>query len=113
MRAKLLSLVLLMALMPFIVAGQSLEPKALIKPSTDMWPSYNGDYSGRRYSTLSQINASNIGSLAVKWIFRTNVGPQRGVGIPEIKATPLLVNGILYFTVPNYVWAIDARTGDE
>ena len=25
-------------------------------PPTDSWPTYNGDYSGRRYSTLSKIN---------------------------------------------------------
>ena len=30
-----------------------------------------------------------------------------------IKATPLQVNGILYFTLPDHVWAIDARTGRE
>ena len=31
----------------------------------------------------------------------------------QIKSTPLLVNGILYFTAPNNVWAADARTGRE
>ena len=46
-------------------------------------------------------------------MYRTNVGPQRGVGIPEIKSTPLLVGGILYFTIPNHVWAVDGRTGIE
>ena len=30
-----------------------------------------------------------------------------------IKSTPLVVNGILYFTVPNHVWAVDARTGRQ
>ncbi len=30
-----------------------------------------------------------------------------------IKSTPLMVNGILYFTSPNNVWAADARTGHE
>jgi glucose dehydrogenase len=43
----------------------------------------------------------------------SNVGPQRGVGNPEIKSTPLMVNGILYFTIPDHVWALDARTGEE
>src|SRR5439155_22096265 len=31
----------------------------------------------------------------------------------QIKSTPLMVNGILYFTAPNHVWAADARTGRE
>jgi hypothetical protein len=48
------------------------------------------------------------------WFYRiTSVGPQRGVGNPEIKSTPLVVNGILYFTIPDHVWAVDARTGEE
>jgi acido-empty-quinoprotein group A len=93
--------------------GQSLDPQQLLKPSVDSWPTYNGDYSGRRYSTLSQINAANLEQLTLRWMYRTNVGPQRGVGIPEIKATPLLVGGILYFTIPNHVYAVDARTGAE
>jgi acido-empty-quinoprotein group A len=108
----------LAALLPLLYAikslpAQELDPAKLLKPPTDTWPTYNGDYSGRRYSTLSQINSSAIGSLALAWLYRTNVEPQRGVGTPQIKATPLEVNGVLYFTIPDHVWAIDARTGDE
>src|SRR5258706_12114373 len=84
--------------LPTMGSAQTLDPQKLLQPTTDTWPTYNGDYSGRRYSTLKQINAENIGSLAVNWMFRANVGPQRGIGNPEIKSTPLLVNGILYFT---------------
>ena len=29
------------------------------------WPTYNGDYSGRRYSTLAQINPGNVNQLTV------------------------------------------------
>ena len=35
---------------------------------------YNGDYSGRRYSSLAQINASNVGSLSLAWVHRANTG---------------------------------------
>src|SRR5882672_1516049 len=91
--------------------GQALDARTLVKPPSNSWPTYNGDYSGRRYSTPSQINADNIGTLAVNWIYRANVGTQRGIGIPEIKSTPLLVNSVLYFTIPDHVWAVDARTG--
>src|SRR5262249_43522402 len=93
--------------------GQGLDPQVLLKPGSDSWPTYNGDYSGRRFSSLSQINQVNIKSLAVSWIYRTNVGPQRGIGATEIKSTPLLVNSVLYFTIPDHVWAVDARTGKE
>jgi alcohol dehydrogenase (cytochrome c) len=46
----------------FVFAADGLDPKALLKPATDTWPTYNGDYSGRRYSSLSQINHSRVGS---------------------------------------------------
>jgi acido-empty-quinoprotein group A len=67
------------------------------------WPTYNGDFSGRRYSPLSQIDKSNIRSLTLAWAHQAHSA--------AIKSTPLEVNGILYFTVPDVVWAIDARTG--
>jgi acido-empty-quinoprotein group A len=97
-----------------LLGGQTLDPKLLLKPATDAWPTYNGDYSGKRFSGLTEINASNVGSLSLAWFYRIgNVGPQRGVGNPTIKSTPLMVNGILYFTIPDHAWAIDARTGEE
>ncbi|HKX28819.1 MAG TPA: acido-empty-quinoprotein group A [Blastocatellia bacterium] len=113
MRPASLLLALILTLLPAPAGGQSLDPQALLKPPVETWPTYNGDYSGRRYSTLRQIDSSSLGRLAVKWIFRVNIGAQRGIGNPEIKSTPLLVDGILYFTIPNHVWAVDARTGDE
>src|SRR5690349_24204329 len=88
-----------------LVTAQGLDAAALLKPATDTWPTYNGDYSGRRFSTLDQINAGNIGSLTVAWIFQPHLS--------TIKSTPLEVNGVLYFTVPDNVWAVDARYGRE
>lgn len=85
------------------LAAQGLSPEMLLQAPTDTWPTYNGEYSGRRYSTLDQINASNIGSLTIAWIFRT-----KGA---SIKSTPLEVNGVMYLTTPDNVWAIDAHTG--
>jgi glucose dehydrogenase len=88
------------------VLAQGLDPAALLKPPTDTWPTFNGDYSGRRYSTLSQIDKSNVRSLSLAWAFQTHAGA------PE-KATPLEVNGVLYFSLPDNVWAADARTGRQ
>jgi len=98
------------------VHAQVLDPKALTlfdQPS-DTWPTYNGDYSGRRFSGLTQIDQSNVDFLKIGWMYRiTGIGPQRGVGGASIKSTPLLVNGILYFTIPDHVFAISARTGEQ
>ncbi|MBV8571903.1 MAG: acido-empty-quinoprotein group A [Acidobacteriaceae bacterium] len=89
---------------PFASAADgSLEPASLVKRLSAEWPTFNGDYTGQRYSQLAQINQSNVQQLTLAWILQ----PQ-SVGI---KATPLVVNGMLYFTTPDNVWAADARTG--
>ena len=100
----LLLLLALRLLTPF-AAAQGLDPAALLKPATDTWPTYNGDYSGRRFSTLDQINSTNIASLTLAWAFPVHIAP--------IKSTPLEVGGILYFTTPDNVWAVDARFGRQ
>jgi alcohol dehydrogenase (cytochrome c) len=85
------------------LCAQGLDPAALLKPPPGSWPTYNGDYSGRRYSTLAQIDKSNVASLKMAWAFQTRSS--------TLKSTPLEVNGVLYFTAPDHVWAIDARNG--
>ena len=39
------------------------------------WVSYNGDYSGRRFSAMTQVTPANVSHLAAKWVFHTQ---QRG-----------------------------------
>ena len=41
----------------------------ILKPTTDSWPTYNGDYSGRRFSTLNKITAANVKHLSLAWIY--------------------------------------------
>jgi alcohol dehydrogenase (cytochrome c) len=113
------------------LSAQILDPALLLKPPTDAWPTYNGDYSGRRFSTLAQINQSNIKSLNLAWVFRAipgeipgsivgGEGPaaQRAGGAMDffgnqVKSTPLVVNGIMYFTTPDNAWAVDTRSGRQ
>jgi alcohol dehydrogenase (cytochrome c) len=105
------------ALLSLSAFGQGyLDPAQLLQPLADSWPTYNGDYSGRRYSALSRINSSNISSLTLAWVYRANAGSdQAGGGSANavIKSTPLEINGVLYFTAPDHVWAVDARSGRE
>ncbi len=70
MRAYALALVLLLA--PVLSRAQGLTPAALAKPGTDVWPTYNGDYTGQRHSPLKQINTSNVDSLSLAWIYRAS-----------------------------------------
>ncbi|MGH9404368.1 MAG: acido-empty-quinoprotein group A [Terriglobia bacterium] len=101
--AALIALLAASMAAPPPAVAQGLPASALLQPATTRWPTYNGDYSGQRYSTLKQINASNVRDLGLAWVFEA--------GTQGVKSTPLEVNGILYFTVPDYVWAVDARTG--
>ena len=116
MKSRPLLLVLpLLVLLQGVSAAQLLSPQKLLEAEpTDTWPTYNGDYSGRRFSPLTQIDSSNVSALALAWMYRVKVsGPMRGVSSPDIKSTPLMVKGVLYFTVPDHVFAVDARTGRE
>jgi alcohol dehydrogenase (cytochrome c) len=78
----------------------------LLHPPSDSWPAYHGDYSGRRHTSLTQITPQNVGDLALSWLFQTGQTTQ-------LKCSPLLVDGVLYITVPDNVWAVDARSGHE
>ncbi|MBI1874897.1 MAG: acido-empty-quinoprotein group A [Acidobacteria bacterium] len=106
--------------------GQMLDPALLTKPPIDAWPTYHGDYSGRRYSTLKQIDTSNVKTLTLAWVYRLNASranailggegpdtPPAGIGNPTVKSTPLMVSGVMYVSAPDHVWALDARTGRE
>jgi acido-empty-quinoprotein group A len=88
------------------LSAQELHPAKLLKPATDTWPMYNGDYSGRRNSPLTQINKDNVSSLTLAWAFQTHAQS-------ALSSTPLEVDGILYFTLPNDMFAIDARGGRQ
>src|SRR4249920_451004 len=100
-----------LAALPCTMVAQGLTQATLLKQPTDAWPTYNGDYSGRRFSTLTQINSSNIHTLSLAWASRFTGAA--GAPAVQIKSTPLMVNGILYLTAPNHVWAVDAHDGHQ
>jgi glucose dehydrogenase len=116
--------------------GQGVKPEDLLKPLKDSWPTYNGDYSGKRYSALKQVNRTNVQHLTLAWSMRftsgkdePQAGRRRGRGLQEklivggegpgdiairggtIKASVLEADGTLYFTMPDNAWAVDARDG--
>jgi alcohol dehydrogenase (cytochrome c) len=76
----------------------------LARPVGENWTSYNGDYTGQRYSSLSQINTENVSQLRAAWVFH----PGNSL---RLEATPLVVNGVMYVTAANDAFALDARTG--
>ena len=113
------------------LAAQTLDPALLLKPlgTSEAWPSYSGDYSGKRYSALTQLNQSNVKNLTPAWNIRLvagsagrkpgpnliigGVGSDEAGALANIKASILQVNGVLYVSAPDNAWALDALDGHE
>jgi alcohol dehydrogenase (cytochrome c) len=89
-----------------VASAQGLDPALLLKPRADSWPTYHGDYSGQRHSRLTQITPDNVRQMTLAWAFQTGQAQ-------SIKATPILVNGVIYVTTPDNLWAVDARSGRQ
>lgn len=94
----------------------------ILDPEPDNWLTWNGDLNGNRFSKLKQINASNVGKLALKWTFSIPLWAQFFPDTPYfrenmryfgLETVPLVVDGIMYVTGPNQAFALDARTGHQ
>ena len=51
-----------------------LDPAALLEPLEESWPTYSGDYSGRRYSRLTEVTADNVTRLTLAWTRQLDTG---------------------------------------
>lgn len=134
----LLSAISLLAQAVVFAQGGGVSPAELLKPLKDSWPTYNGDYSGRRFSALDAVNTTTVKNLSLAWSIRLAAGANpvaggrgRGGAAPTklivggegtgdlnassgtIKGSMLAVDGTLYFTMPDNAWAVDARDGRE
>jgi alcohol dehydrogenase (cytochrome c) len=76
----------------------------LAKPSQSNWLSYNGDYTGRRYSDLREITRENVGRLRAQWVFHP-------ANSSSLEVTPIVVDGVMIVTSANDAYALDAQTG--
>src|SRR5262245_50545696 len=77
---------ILLLFVPAMLAAQSLDPSVLLKAlgTTGDWTSYSGDYSGRRYSALTQINQSTVKNLSLAWNTRLTAGTQGRTAGPNL-----------------------------
>ncbi len=75
----------------------------VVTSQTD-WPSYNGDFSGNRYTKMTQITKANVARLAPKWMFPL-------AAVTTIENTPVVVAGVMYVSSANECWALDAGSG--
>src|SRR6202035_4710604 len=77
-------------LVPISLSQEPLDPALLMKPLGDSWPTYSGDYSGKRYSSLTLINQSNVKNLTLGWVSRVASGSGGG----GRGAAPIIVGGV-------------------
>ena len=68
------------------------------------WPSYGNDPGAMRYSALRQVDSGNVRRLQLAWTFRT--------GKPGSEAIPIVLDGVMYATAPDGVYALVPETGE-
>ncbi len=79
---------------------------------TRTWSVYLGDHGSSQYSSLTQINRSNVDSLAVAWSYTT--GDADSAGRTQIQTNPIVVGDVLFGVSPRIkIFALDAATGQE
>jgi alcohol dehydrogenase (cytochrome c) len=133
---KKLNIILLLCLLSGPAVGQNLDSADILKPLSDSWLTYSGDYTSKRYSALKQIDQLNVKNLTLAWATRVTAGLGQGGGggfgrfggpsFPtivggegtqdagpgtNIRASILQVDGVLYLSTPDNAWAVDARDG--
>src|SRR5262245_21238233 len=101
-RSGVLCGVLLLLTFSTEVAVQQSEGDGRSFPGKD-WPLVGGDWTSARYSTLDQINTSNVKTLGGAWNKRLG---------GSTRATPVVRNGLLVLPTGESVVALNAKTGD-
>ena len=102
------SVVLLVAL-----PGRAADPeidRLLRSPVGKDWITNGGNLNNQRYSTLQQLNTSNVKQLKGAWMTRLK-GSGFG-GKYSLEASPLVKDGVMYVVTGNDdVFALNAKTG--
>jgi quinoprotein glucose dehydrogenase len=85
------------------LTGAALIFGAPVKRSFDTWRESGGGGDSSQYSSLKQINKSNVKRLQVAWTYPTNAN----------RFNPIVVDGVMYVSGSNKIAAVDGATGKE
>ena len=96
---------ILMASCLALTAALALPAAAQKAPAGKEWPTATGDWSNSRFSTLKQINTTNVKQLGGAWVFEF---PNQ-----KSRATPVIVNGMMYVTAADVLYALNPKTGQK
>ncbi|MCI0666035.1 MAG: PQQ-binding-like beta-propeller repeat protein, partial [Acidobacteria bacterium] len=98
--------ILLLLLFAQVASGQVTDERirrAESEPGN--WLTYSGNYQGHRYSSLNEINKTNVKRLKPAWVYQIRESGR-------LASSPIVVDGIIYITErPHIVTALDGRTG--
>ena len=94
---------LLLAAATFL--GQAVPYERIVKADAEPgnWLTYSRNFQGHRHSPLTELTPANVGRLSVKWAYQFTD--------PRTEVSPIVVDGVMYITGPNFAAALDARTG--
>src|SRR5918997_1272576 len=84
-------------------ARPAASPSSPLRPPPSDWVAYGRTLLGDRFSPLAQITRENVGRLVQVWSFSTGEATDprhRTRRRTSLEATPLVVDGVLYFSTP-------------
>jgi glucose dehydrogenase len=81
-------------------------------PPAENWLSNMGNLQGWRYSSLTQINKSNVATLKEAWHINLGTCPTKDAACNSLEANAVVADGTYYINTPKAdVFALDAATG--
>src|SRR5262245_11075880 len=100
------------------IAGILVAVAARVAPAQagNEWPAWGGDPGATKFSSLTDVNRSNVARLARAWEWATGETPmpETRVRPGNFQATPLMIGDTLFLSTSyNRVVALDANTGKE
>ncbi len=104
----------LIGVAPPVAAGVTSSRLLAARSEPHNWLTYYGAYDGQRFSSLDQINTSNVRNLRTAWVFQAGViGLVANPATYSFEAAPIVIDGVMYVSGwDGYVWSLDAETGD-
>lgn len=88
------------------------ETKHSVDNAFSTWQIKGGDHGSRNFSSLDQINLSNVSNLKPAWIYHS--GGADTSGRTQIQCSPIIIDSVIYATTPTLeLIALHGATGKE
>ncbi|MET1054881.1 MAG: PQQ-binding-like beta-propeller repeat protein [Pedobacter sp.] len=95
-----------------LAAGIAVCTLYFLKKKNNDWQVYGGSTENIKYSSLNQIDTSNVAQLKVAWVYHAENSDTSRYGIME--CNPVIIGNTLYGVSPKMkLFAVDAASGKE